>query len=419
MNNRNYFRPVLILSLFIVYGFILISGAGLVHGKPQLKANMDKICLNCHPELKKELAEGKAHKPCESNDCITCHSPHVAQNDDLLMQKGEALCSGCHESTKIWLNREVVHLPVEYGECLKCHDPHLSIYQSLLRFEENQMCFQCHDPLSFQKKNIHQPVKEGRCTNCHQVHSSDTPFLLTQSSPKICYQCHPLNQKLISAHPLFRINEANCLLCHNPHSSDEKNLVYSIQHDPFLKNNCKECHPVSSGLVKPATGDAENCYKCHKDSKERFDQKEKSHIVSGPRECIFCHNPHGAERNNLVRRGDRSLCTACHEEIGKRLRIVRKGLRRHPEVIAGRCSICHDSHSSDDINFLREPPLIFCTVCHKRQKVACHPVGHKALDPRTKTPIDCITCHNPMEAEFPNIMRLDGSKELCNQCHKY
>jgi predicted CXXCH cytochrome family protein len=51
--------------------------------------------------------------------------------------------------------------------------------------------------------------------------------------------------------------------------------------------------------------------------------------------------------------------------------------------------------------------------------VACHPVGHKALDPRTKTPIDCITCHNPMEAQFPNIMRLDGSKELCNQCHKY
>jgi len=147
--------------------------------------------------------------------------------------------------------------------------------------------------------------------------------------------------------------------------------------------------------------------------------KRQSHIVSGPEECTFCHNPHGSERKDLVRRGDRPLCTYCHQDMENRLQKVRKGLHRHPEVIAGRCSVCHDAHSSDDVNFLKESPIVLCTGCHSRQKVACHPVGEKALDPRTKAPIDCITCHNPMESEFPQIMRLDGSKEMCNQCHKY
>ena len=406
----------LILNIVMVCALI---APGRVLGITPLKANMGEICLDCHPDLKKELASGDPHQPLRDNECIPCHSPHAAKYESLLIRTGDALCYGCHESQRSWLNEKVVHLPVEYGECLKCHEPHISSNNNLLRAAGKEMCLLCHEEGPFLKDYIHTPVKQGRCNTCHESHSSSNPFLLSKPSPRVCFQCHLLNQKLISEHSNFQIDRVDCLLCHNPHASNKKNLIYTILHDPFEKDNCNACHPESSGSMKGATGDAKSCYQCHQDTQKRFDAKQMSHIVAGQGECTFCHNPHGAERKGLVRRGDRALCTACHPGIGKRLRVVRKGLNRHPEVMAGKCSTCHDAHSSDDVRFLKDAPLNLCTTCHARQKVACHPVGEKALDPRDNTLINCITCHNPMEADFPQIMRLDGAKELCNQCHKY
>ena len=419
MNRKSVFEYVFISCFFMIFGLILFIGIGAVPGETRLKADIGLVCLDCHPALKKELAEGRPHKALKSNECMPCHTPHAAQYENLLIRTGDTLCYGCHESQKSWLNDKVVHLPVEYGECLKCHEPHVSPYKDLLRLKGKEMCFLCHEQESFQKAYVHSPVKDGRCNICHRSHSSSNPFLLPQPSPKLCLQCHSLNQKLISKHPNYRIDQADCLLCHNPHSSKRKNLVYSMLHEPFKKNDCNACHPESSGPIGKASGDSKSCYKCHEDAKKRFDEKGMSHIVPGKGECIFCHNPHAAEREDLVRRGDKPLCTSCHPEMGKKLRVVRKGLGRHPDVMAGRCSTCHDAHSSDDVNFLRDTSLNLCTECHSRQKVACHPVGEKAMDPRSDTPINCITCHNPMESEFPQLMRLDGAKELCNQCHAY
>lgn len=420
MNRKKGLISTLIVSFFILSGMFISYMAGLVESFSPLKDNIGKVCLDCHPELKKELASGKPHEPLRSEECIPCHSPHAARYKYLLSQTDDTLCYECHKSGRDWLKEKVIHLPLEYGECQKCHKPHVSIYRKLLRTEEKEICFQCHDSSPFQKKYVHQPVKEGRCTFCHEAHSSSNALLLTQSSHELCLKCHTLTKKLVSRHaPNILMERVDCLLCHSPHSSTRDNLIYSLLHDPYAKNNCKACHHETSGSIKPGTGDAKSCYVCHKESEEKFKSKMLNHIVSGPEECTFCHNPHGAEREDTVKRGDRYLCVPCHQDIGKRLRVIRKGLRRHPEVIEGRCSTCHDSHSSDDIRFLRGDPILLCIECHKRQSVACHPIGEKALDPRSKTPIDCLTCHNPMEAEFPMIMRLDGSKQLCNECHKY
>ncbi|MGA1795625.1 MAG: cytochrome c3 family protein [bacterium] len=417
MNKRASSISVLLFVLLMVSASLVPFP--VVQGRTAVKGNMGEVCLDCHPGLKEELGKGIPHKPCASRECISCHSPHVADNEFLLLVDGAELCYGCHPSSRSRADEKVVHVPFEQGECLKCHEPHVSPYADLLRSKGREVCHQCHDREPFQRKHIHKPVEEGNCAICHKAHSASTPFLLHQSSPKLCLGCHPVNTGLISAHPGMQIAAVDCLLCHNPHSSGGRRLVLNYLHDPFEKRDCKACHPISSGRIKPAAGDAKACFACHKDARERFKAKKRSHIVSGQGECIFCHNPHGAERKNLVRRRDKDLCIACHQEMGERLSKVRKGLRRHPEVLAGNCSTCHDAHASNEKKFLRDAPLAVCTACHKRQQVACHPVGDKAVDPRSMTPIDCITCHNPMEAEFPQIMRLEGSKELCNQCHKY
>ena len=409
-------RLSLLLGVIII-GLILGRQVVQVKAKAILKSDLKQACFDCHPEMKEELEEGKPHQALNVKECISCHTPHAAKHQNLLLKIGDTLCYGCHESNRNWLKDKTVHLPVEYGECLKCHQPHVSPYTSLLRLEGEDLCYQCHDKALFEKEYVHQPVEEGSCTICHQTHSSQNPLLLTQLSPQLCFQCHT-TESLKAKHPDFQINRVDCLCCHNPHSTNKKNLLFSFSHDPYTQKECLKCHPDSSGSG-PVTARAEDCYACHPKTKEKFKAKKKSHIVSGRDECVFCHNPHGSEREDFVRRSDRPLCTACHQDIRKRLRVQKKGLNRHPEVSAGKCSTCHDSHASDKLKFLKTSPLTLCIDCHKRQKGLCHPVGEKAIDPRDKSPIDCITCHNMMEAEFPQLMRLDGSKQLCNECHAY
>lgn len=417
--NRKKILTLSLVAFFVLCGLIFCLRAGLVSGSVSLKKDMGDTCLECHPDLKQELIIGKEHGPLKNRDCISCHNPHAAKYGNLLSQTGDALCYGCHASEKAWLDDKVVHIPVEHGECLACHQPHVSSFSDLLRYEEREMCFQCHDREPFQRAYVHQPVKEGRCSTCHWAHSSSNSSLLKKPSAKLCIQCHSLTKGLIAVHKGYSIDQVDCVLCHNPHSSSQKNLVFSFLHEPFKKNECDSCHTKSDGPIGPASGSSKACFKCHRDAEKRFKAKKNSHIVPGPQECTFCHNPHGSARKDLVKKADLPLCTACHEDMGKRLRVVEKGLNRHPEVRSGRCSGCHDAHATDEAKFLKHSPLKLCTVCHPEQNVACHPVGDKALDPRSNTPIDCITCHNPMEARHPQIMRLDGSKELCNQCHKY
>ncbi len=265
---------VLIWFFLFLFGLTAFYGVSLVDGSSPLKTDIGHVCLDCHPDLKKELASGKPHKPLKSEECISCHSPHAARYEYLLSQTGETLCYECHKSGKDWLKEKIVHLPVEYGECQKCHKPHVSAYNNLLRMEEKEICFQCHDRSPFQKAHVHKPVKEGRCTSCHKAHSSPNDLLLTQISPKLCIKCHPLNQKLVSRHlPNIIMDRVDCLLCHSPHSSTRDNLIYSLLHDPYAKNNCVACHHETSGPVKPGSGSAKSCYECHKDLKRDLIQR--------------------------------------------------------------------------------------------------------------------------------------------------
>jgi len=404
------------LSLITIICVILCIGINCIYSediKPALKKGLGNICLGCHDRLKKELSKGKAHKPVKMGDCISCHTPHAAKDENLLFKPGYVFCSNCHDSTAIGMNNKIKHEPVEFMECGVCHKPHVSEHKNLLVKKGEGLCFICHEDSGYRKAYIHNPVSKGRCNICHKTHSADSGYLLIKSTPDLCSGCH----KILKGHTEIDTKNSNCSQCHNPHSSERKNLLHNVDHAPYKDGTCEKCHQKKSGIIARTIGNSELCYKCHQDSMKKFEERERSHIVKGPDECTLCHNPHGSQRKDLVRRKDGPLCISCHYEIKVKLK-TESGVYRHKEVTARRCSTCHDAHSSNDPKYIKANIVTICLSCHQRQKVFCHPIGEKAIDPRNQTPINCLTCHNPMSASYPQLMRLDGQDALCKQCHK-
>ncbi|MGA1868722.1 MAG: cytochrome c3 family protein [bacterium] len=362
-----------------------------------------EMCIQCHPERTQKTASQHFKK----YTCTQCHMPHASKFKYLLITSPHILCLSCHPFGKEE-SLQYNHTPFQKRECLQCHDPH----ENSLVIPEAGLCFRCHKDAPFRKQIIHLPVKKGQCTqSCHLPHASSNEFLLffPYKSSAICLDCHPFNKETHTSYPYMQnFSKVNCLSCHTPHSSERDGLVFSNLHSPFKKKECQKCHSLHE---KKEGGNL--CYTCHMDARKKFLSRSTQHLTGDKEECTICHNPHGAERKSLVRTSLRRLCTRCHD-INKKY----GNLTPHPEVAAGRCSTCHNAHSSDNPKFFQKEIIALCTECHKRQGKHCHPSGEKFIDKRNNTPITCITCHNPMGTQHTRILRLSGSKELCQQCHK-
>lgn len=423
-------RGIMPVCITAIIAFTIFHAVGLSWAQMagmRLKKDMGTVCLNCHKELKIQLKKGNVHKTVKSGECIACHDPHASKNKRLLFKKGPELCNSCHDPDDIGMNSAVKHEPVEFGECQRCHKPHVSENKKLLVNSRKEICYICHDKKAFIDPNnyIHNPTKGGRCEVCHLSHSSDLAFLEKSPLPALCLNCH----KRVPGHENIDMSSANCAVCHSPHSTKKENLIFSNAHKPYQEKRCDECHEIVSGKIKKVNTGTNLCCKCHYDPNtpvkygcyidpNRLDYNNHMfHIVPGEKACTLCHNPHGSERQYLIRSSDGRLCMSCHGEIRERL-IRESDVSRHPEVRARRCFLCHESHVAKNEKFIKENIVDICLSCHTRQKVFCHPIGHDALDPRTKKPINCLTCHNPMGAEYPQLLRLDGREALCRQCHK-
>ncbi len=102
-----------------------------------------------------------------------------------------------------------------------------------------------------------------------------------------------------------------------------------IQHKPFLKGKCGQCHdPHSTNhkwvLVKNSQ---EICVPCHMPDGELkyhnhpFNVKPKRRLLSpleltdsGQLECLSCHNPHATETKHLLRTSQGHSCLGCHPD---------------------------------------------------------------------------------------------------------
>lgn len=86
----------------------------------QLSRPQPELCYTCHDDFSNKFAF--IHGPADGGFCTSCHRPHTAQIEKLLVKKGQSLCLDCHNLTDIKKNE--VHADIGETNCTDCHNPH-------------------------------------------------------------------------------------------------------------------------------------------------------------------------------------------------------------------------------------------------------------------------------------------------------
>ena len=190
-------------------------------------AQIAQRCLTCHSNTHPNFLRSDHFT--NNVTCISCHSPHHAQDQDFLLKaKTPQLCYGCHNDARADFNRPFHHR-VNEGliQCSDCHNVHDSRpKQAKLNTTQDQICFKCHadkrGPFTFE----HLPVKTEGCSSCHTPHGSNNQRLLRRTDVNnMCIECHGLST-FATLHNQSTKYQA-CTLCHVAiHGSNFSNIFF-------------------------------------------------------------------------------------------------------------------------------------------------------------------------------------------------
>jgi len=382
------------------------------------KASGADLCYTCHQELKAKFSQGTVHSPVKEGACDLCHSPHAARFPKLLRFKGAELCYVCHADKKDAFTAKTAHAPVKQGQCLNCHDPHVSPNKHLLAKSGSELCFSCHGKVRDAPRTVkHMPFEGGDCLQCHTAHSSTGRRLLVKAVPQLCQDCHQITEPRISrSHQPFNMAAASCVSCHAPHGSDRKGMIKHVAHQPFAQGRCGACHQVSASDPRATfLKGGELCFTCHSKEAQAF-KKKLVHNPVAAGQCTACHTPHASEIDGLLAGEAWGMCLDCHEKV--QVQYARSKAYHPAKEGASVCTACHTPHASDLPDLFSENSLKVCGNCHKEHASLSHPMGPGVTDPRTKTQLTCLSCHDPHGTQFEKFLTFSKERELCIQCHR-
>lgn len=235
-----------------------------------LRASGSDLCLGCHEELAEQIETAAAvHDPAE-DDCTDCHAPHSSSTPGLLLADSvEALCDECHDDVvSVARGAPVGHDAVLEGDqCLSCHSPHAADHDPLLLQPEIELCLGCHDRqlasdsgrlIDMREKleaspEWHEPIREEGCTACHEPHGSRHFRLLKKAFPARFYT------------PFDTDSYALCFSCHEEATivarrtrtatgfrDGDRNLHFVHVNREQKGRSCRACHdPHANGLSTP------------------------------------------------------------------------------------------------------------------------------------------------------------------------
>lgn len=405
---------VCLLALLLLPASLALGAA-----KMKLRAVGAELCYQCHPDLKQKFtAQPHIHTPVKEGKCAGCHNPHTAMYKHLLTRVGAELCFLCHKDKKREFNQSNKHTPVAKGQCISCHDPHASSNKSQLVRTGSELCLGCHEGMKdyLKKDVVHVPFKEGMCDSCHDPHASSQRAQLVAAEKDLCKGCHDTaSAEFKGIHGQSAVG--GCYFCHNPHGSDQKGMFPKFVHAPFAGGGCAGCHKsIAENPKELVKAGSELCFSCHADQKAKF-QKSQTHAPVKEGECTSCHAPHGSEEKFFLVAKENALCLKCHIEVEED---AKEKKYRHPldESPDFRCAMCHSPHASDEGKLFVLSSIKLCEKCHPTQGTFTHPVGEGITDPRDKSTVTCVTCHDTHGTANSELLRYDKNRELCIQCHK-
>ncbi|MCG3128593.1 MAG: hypothetical protein CHACPFDD_03482 [Phycisphaerae bacterium] len=370
--------------------------------------------------------------------------------------------------------------------CQTCHTPHGASHEHLLVMgaDNSQLCLTCHDqmrPGMFRgggptEHPVNPPVDaeqlaaihemgtrvspDGRliCLSCHKLHEGKGErFMLADDlhGGQICLRCHSQRAEMIgSSHDLRQ------------KFPDERNRLGMTVTDG---GPCSACHLFHRYAREPEPTRADpkgHCTTCHQQG--RCAETKQLGSVNHPHlACVDCHNPHDARHASYLPLPPQELCAVCHSEQAAlaggshdavlnqetwkdapHLADLAAALRRADRP-ADRCLSCHRPHGDDQTGLFRVAPVCdsratdaACLACHRSvaddngahalQHPVCAPDDHPngGLPLATvggKREIGCSTCHNPHASPLsgPNLVRAaadlatghTSETQLCLKCH--
>jgi predicted CXXCH cytochrome family protein len=456
-----------------VFALLTARAGAEVHPVPLDKNTGAAKCLECHDGK----AKGKSIHSAIATGCLSCHEVRV--NKDITRVKlitatPVALCFTCHADKKAADIKGTVHPPA-VRDCLTCHDAHASdnknqLLKPMSGGEKENLCSGCHQTgLNVPEKgSLHAAVAMG-CDTCHVTHKTgaeptmENRFHLAKPAPALCLDCHDAKDAdLKKAHQNQPFEKANCTECHDPHESGYPKLMTKFMHAPFEAKNCDTCHsPAKDGKVVLTAADAKSlCVTCHEDKAKLIDNAKVPHPGAAG-DCTDCHSPHASNQPGLPKTDAVSICTGCHTGIDD---LRKKAVHHRPAFTLG-CATCHTPHGGDNDHLLRVKGNALCLECHgpdsaphhdeanhlltifngavklpddyyKKNKVIILPLrfglGHPVeyhpvsdvMDPtnqgKVKTPLSCLSCHQPHASAAPGLLVKDQSDNMafCDNCHK-
>ena len=463
-----------VLTCFLA-GVLLVSRAAAAKHPVPLDPKADtSTCLACHEDKSK----GKSVHSAMAMGCTSCHEIRVNKDVThvkLITTTTYSLCLTCHADKNAAELKGKVHPPA-VRDCVKCHDPHSSdnknqLLKATSGDAKENLCLSCHTTgVNVPEKGSRHAALDMGCDTCHVTHKTGEPgkiefdFHLTKALPALCVDCHDVKDAgLQKAHQNQPFGTANCVSCHDPHESAAPKLLARFTHPPFADQQCDVCHaPAKDGKVALTQTDVKTlCVTCH-DDKARLIETAKVQHPGAAGDCTDCHSPHASRQPGLPKTDSVDICLGCHSDIAD---LAKKPFHHQPAFSQG-CATCHQPHGGDNEHLLRaKTPNALCLECHgpdaqpkklegerliaifngsvrlpddyfTKNKVVVlpikyglgHPVaGHPVsdlVDPadpsKVKTPMNCLTCHQPHSSAQPDLLVKDQANNMafCSTCHK-
>ncbi|MCF7957198.1 MAG: hypothetical protein K9M57_01980 [Phycisphaerae bacterium] len=412
--------------------------------------------------------------------CETCHTPHGAKQNHLLVLRAEDndLCLACHNEKRpgMWHekqpgahpDRPIIHaaeqiqaiesMGTRLGDesrliCLSCHKMHngqSGNFMLAMSLEDSKFCTQCHPNKNDILNSSHDPRKyamdskndqgltieqAGPCSACHMFHSlAHKPASTTDDTTGMCNSCHnpaglaaktgKKHGQLTHTHPLNvpvkNMSKNSDLPLYHSNATGEKEVM-----------TCQTCHnlhkPAGNKCLRTSPNDL--CQSCHADLADQ--------MANNPHDLMAVNKQFNA--NDQIDSG----CSSCHKRIHRPEKMT--------DTKMTQCGLCHQMHAwDDDQNLWAFIPDAtgaisdeqICTSCHNditwdpnniapSKKAVLHPrsdisqiKNYKPLKIGTKPKelMACQTCHDPHNnSDKPHLLRVDSkasADELCYQCHQ-
>ncbi len=191
-------------------------------------------------------------------------------------------------------------------------------------------------------------------------------------------------------------------------------------------SNCTKCHTIGEKISN------DKCLDCHKEIKERIDQKKGYHSSSKVKTCIVCHSDHHGRNFEIIHFDKKNFdhnetgfklegahikkdCADCHKPDF----ISDPELKKKKKTYLGlnsQCITCHEDRHQKTLSNT-------CSNCHNNDKFKpASKFDHTKTKYQLKgkhTDVSCIKCHKTSIRNGKDFQQFTGLQyKNCANCHK-